>query len=177
MTDRGRRPSTFFTAAAALSLLVAVIVTFAWVRSCRTWDRVVWLRDHRQIEFSSGLGTVAVDWSDFITSPDWLEEPHLYPARLLRSSGASPTALWQREDLPTSRALLGVRFGKRGLQDVAFVVLPYWVVTSVPLILPARWAWRIWRGRRAVRLNLCRSCGYDLRASNDRCPECGAAVA
>jgi hypothetical protein len=59
----------------------------------------------------------------------------------------------------------------------------YWNVSMpawAPLVLcamPISIAW--WRRRRRIRQacqGLCQVCGYDLRASNDRCPECGTLV-
>src|SRR4051812_21395107 len=52
---------------------------------------------------------------------------------------------------------------------------PYWFIMLLTAILPtARLA--VWR-RRARRLRmhptLCQHCGYDCRATPDRCPECG----
>ena len=54
-------------------------------------------------------------------------------------------------------------------------VAPKWFVVF-PFALPAGvWAVaRLTRRRRHVG-GLCRSCGYDLRATPERCPECGAA--
>ena len=55
------------------------------------------------------------------------------------------------------------------------VMFPHWAGALVFSVLPAiagvRWLRR--RRRRVAELGLCRVCGYDLRATPERCPECG----
>ena len=57
------------------------------------------------------------------------------------------------------------------------VFVPHWI--PVALFLPPPLAWAVLRWRRAVarrrrrRHGCCVRCGYDLRASSGRCPECG----
>lgn len=59
---------------------------------------------------------------------------------------------------------------------VEYISVPCWSAFALTAILPAlafgRWL------RREIRIYMrrCGECGYDLRASKDRCPECGAAV-
>ena len=59
--------------------------------------------------------------------------------------------------------------------SVVHVVIPLWMpilfLSSCffALYLPSR------RRRKRKKLGLCLKCGYDLRASEERCPECGTA--
>jgi hypothetical protein len=54
---------------------------------------------------------------------------------------------------------------------------PLWMIALAAALLPSVTAGRLWSKRRQRarrRLNdLCRKCGYDLRATPERCPECG----
>lgn len=76
-------------------------------------------------------------------------------------------------------ANLGQRFcgfGWRMGPDYKFLLVPYWAILSVlavPPLIAASLRYRELIRRDRVRRHLCEHCGYDLRATPDRCPECG----
>jgi len=58
-----------------------------------------------------------------------------------------------------------------------FVAIPDWTLVLASAILPVVWFCRNMRRRSRSRAGLCPSCGYDLRATPNRCPECGTVSA
>ena len=74
----------------------------------------------------------------------------------------------------SAHSFAGFRWGVHQPNSYArALMLPWWAMVFPGLTLPAVGAVR---KRRATRNNLCTSCGYDLRATPDRCPECGGVV-
>jgi hypothetical protein len=57
------------------------------------------------------------------------------------------------------------------------VGFPHWVPLLIFAGLPFFWLRSIWKPHGQKRVGLCVTCGYDLRASTDRCPECGTEIA
>jgi hypothetical protein len=161
-----------WTALAALSLLSCA----RWVRSQQFEDavRVVSPRGERYAIGYSTMGQMMVGFSR--VSPG----PSAWPAGIHYHAEGEPGPL---EDGP----LAGLVFDRWGFgmraEQPPYVVAeyavwcPHWFAMLLLLVLPARWLVpRVVRRGRARR-GLCNGCGYDLRGTPERCPECGAVPA
>jgi hypothetical protein len=61
-----------------------------------------------------------------------------------------------------------------GIEGVTWILgFPHWLGALICLIPPFWWLVIRIRNRSAVAQGVCQKCGYDLRATPDRCPECG----
>lgn len=65
---------------------------------------------------------------------------------------------------------------RSGTGHGAYVEVPYWMLIVLFGFLPALWLGISWSKRWRFQPGLCFVCGYDLRATPERCPECGTEV-
>ncbi|MCX5659123.1 MAG: hypothetical protein NTW19_05290 [Planctomycetota bacterium] len=173
----GRR---LLNAASTLSLVLALLVALLWARG--SWWRtdrydVITRTDAKgqycgHAVFSHVAGRMDLIWAD-----------HRNTKTGKRSSFCDDLYFgpigWTTEDpYPTHwRVLIG---WKNGLLDnghygwEAGIQISDWLLLLLLSIAPiARF---IAHRRDLARIGLCESCGYDLRASIDRCPECGEPI-
>jgi hypothetical protein len=149
-----------FTLFAAASLLLCVAAAAMAVRSFSVEDQLEYLSsDDRLLMLISKNGRLDV----LYLSPWRGDDPGFTYMQ------GSPHAYGGTD---YSKRVLG--FGADvQLNGGRFVNIPYWflaLVAAAPLLVALK---RIRHRRRLNRRGLCAVCGYDLRASPDRCPECG----
>jgi hypothetical protein len=86
----------------------------------------------------------------------------------------------QSNPLPFGRRPLWPRFeyynGSSGGGDEWGIWFSPGSLALMLLVLPGLWLRRYARQRSRHDRGLCPTCGYDLRATPERCPECGTAV-
>ena len=169
-----------FNLAAALSLMLTVAVCVLWLRSYLRLDEFHWIRAHsgppNETEFmvQSSFGRMEVWYCR-------LDNPRAASSFFWASAAAGPPDQRTLRKLVCHWSYGGILI-ERSADPLARVkltvlVFPYWFITLIALPLPLLWhRWRITAQRERKKLGLCLSCGYDLRATPDRCPECGAAT-
>jgi hypothetical protein len=167
----------------ALSLLLFVAAVVFWVRSYSLHE-MVWLR---RVERLTGGGVRASQVTVasraaviYFERGRWTEpsEPSEGPGfRII--SNPTPFGPWDAGFAP---GMVRWHVGRLAWVDdtrgsdlsVQILTVPFWLAALALAAAPAAWAHRATRRRR--RHGHCRSCGYDLRATPDRCPECGTAT-
>ena len=82
---------------------------------------------------------------------------------------------WIRDDKPTF-SFGGIALHRFHTTSVNYlgIAIPYWSLALFSSILPLIWLIRSRLRRQNKSSTCCPSCGYDIRATPERCPECGA---
>ena len=173
--------------ATALSLLLWAVTVLFWARSYFASDEVLWV-NAPAARASASQWSVRSDTGELRVEAEDLWWPSADPtdpirSRVLAARGLSYVRAAPGRPVPErgmgSAAMFGDRWSYSG-GNTRFVgrsfVLPYWLalVAASVVLTPFVWLRRRRRSRRDA--GLCPSCGYDLRATPDRCPECGAAA-
>ena len=107
---------------------------------------------------------------------DWRRYPSAgYPGDMIRSATATgERGVWVWHGFALySRLFQDNLYAIPSETRVTQVVFPYWAAALLTGVFPLAW---LWRTRRHIPPGHCHTCGYDMRATPTRCPECGAAA-
>jgi hypothetical protein len=176
--------------ATAVSLTVGLAALAFWPRSYHSFDQyraldaeartlvfITSLRGGLQVarvktilNADGYLGSIwQSGWTSWrLTSPTWSPGPPGDNWQLL--AGNPATRDFRRLGFRLLRGDLGAG------RPFWSIRIPYWFLALLGLPLPTACIMSWYRRRHTRKRGHCPTCGYDLRATPDRCPECGTAA-
>jgi hypothetical protein len=148
----------------ALSLLLCVATAMTWVMNpwCEGQFGRVGREQTAYVLTAHGTVTLYLSITDRSDRVRWLADAWRTP------EGDSPEDFQWR-----TLGFLYALGGTAGGNVARAWTVPDWFVICLLALAPAARLRRWRRARSAARVGRCPSCGYDLRATPDRCPECG----
>jgi hypothetical protein len=189
----------------AISLLLCAAVGAAWIRSYWVRDALYrnfyWgdgnQRVSREMNMASNRGRVSariercgpypiimrdasgLGMIDLKTNLEWYWDHGATWTGALGSDFIPGHALrfeWRRD---VQMLGIGYHHGTYDQYETWEFDLPYWALVAALAVAPSLAMATLLRRRRRLRRSgagLCMECGYDLRASRERCPECGTNI-
>lgn len=182
-----------FTFSCAMSLVVCVATAALWARSLWFYDFVEpaialpsrWPARVYSVTVESSHGRLRLTGTVYQDSPDdpdadsRTDKPRW---RCFRSSERQPLELELDHDHGDGYERESMHYPYGAFEWTA-TIIPHWHVVLWMAVLPGLWVtgtvsgWVAARRRRSRDGSVCAVCGYDLRATPNRCPECGAPFA
>jgi hypothetical protein len=165
---------------AALSLVLCVAAPTMWFRSYRVADRIIRYETFRTTVMACSRGQLSLICHSFPASHPSRVRPgtdfgHGAPTEIVLPAFTSGARrewrlfrfVWLERDGGTISSTIGTT----AYPAEWIVAIPLYAITIFFLLAAALWLWR--RVRQIAPPGRCAVCGYDLRATPDRCPECG----
>ena len=179
---------------AIASGLVFALTASLWARSYSRCDAVIW-SDVKSGYKSNGALSKTLREVDLISSLGGVRAVFEIQEIGATTKAQRTSDGWHREvdekpEYPVIADAAGgfpVRFSQAGFQfayhrptlterartRIVSITIPHWIVFLCSGIVVV-WCVRRYRRARALGPTQCTACGYDLRATPNRCPECGA---
>ena len=172
-----------------LSLILLLVLTGIWMRSLRIVDEVDYAVPWKSSVTMNGTAVGLGSWNGHLEilleysrqSTSTVIQPrqgYRWTHCLLRQYAApqdNPT--WHFCGFYKAESL---SFFNMALIDInkpdavtKYFGIPDWLIAGLLILPPGLWLRGFLKRRRQHRLGHCAKCGYDLRATPDRCPECG----
>jgi hypothetical protein len=173
-----------------LSVLAFVLTVGLWLRSHWATDAVLYSSQSldgqhgydRAVDVWSLSGSVSIVLSRYQTNladvPLENRTPYTKAVRWSGPVSGLPSTSYAEFQLLGFAYHPQTNVTPRQIKSTRWLLIPYWSAALLTAALPITWCISASRRKRMQRREqrLCEICGYDLRATPERCPECGTNI-